>query len=92
MSSANVRSAAFSSSIFLTACITVVWSRPPNLRPISGQRAGGELLAQIHRHLARPRHGAGAARGMHVGEADVVMLGDPLLDLVDGDAAVIGAQ
>src|SRR3546814_9280769 len=35
-SSAKLASVAFSSSTLRTACMTVVWSRPPNLRPISG--------------------------------------------------------
>src|SRR6185503_8886943 len=49
---------------------------PPDL----GQRARRQLLAEIHRDLARPRDGAGAARRMHIGETDVVVLGDALLD------------
>ena len=36
-SSAKLMSDVRSSSTFFTACITVVWSRPPNFRPISGR-------------------------------------------------------
>ena len=34
------------SSIRLTACMTVVWSRPPNLRPISGNDREVSCLAK----------------------------------------------
>ena len=40
ISSSMAVSPARSSSIFRTAYITVVWSRPPNLRPISGSDRG----------------------------------------------------
>src|SRR3546814_13446785 len=34
-----------------------------------------ELLGQVHGHLTRPGHGAGAPRRMHVRDLDVEMLG-----------------
>src|SRR3546814_6141901 len=36
-----------------------------------GQRAGGELLGEVHGDLARAGHRAGPARRVHVGDADV---------------------
>jgi hypothetical protein len=57
-----------------------------------GQRLGRQLLRQIHRDLARPGDFAGAAGRGHLGLADAVMLGDLGLDLVDRDAALVGAQ
>src|SRR5688500_3280865 len=56
------------------------------------QRAGGQLFGQEHGDLARAGDLAGAARRLHVGQLDVEMLGHPLLDFLDGDAAVVGAQ
>src|SRR3546814_3842050 len=47
-----------------------------------GQRAGGELLGEVHGDLARAGHRAGPARRVHVGDADVEMGGDPLLDFL----------
>ena len=35
-----------SSSTFFTACITVVWSRPPNFRPISGKERDVSCFAR----------------------------------------------
>ncbi len=49
ISSAMTRSLARNSSILRTACITVVWSRPPNLRPISGSERGVNCL---HKYIA----------------------------------------
>ncbi len=91
-SSAKAVSAFISSVTRLTACITVVWSRLPNLRPISGSDRLVSCLARIHRHLTRPRDRAGAACRRHVGQADVVVLGDLALDLLDGDPAVVRLQ
>ena len=45
-SSAKLLSVVLSSSILRTACITVVWSRPPNLRPISGNEREVNCLAR----------------------------------------------
>src|SRR5215469_7871829 len=89
ISSAKVVSAAFNSSILRTACITVVWSRPPNLRPISGSERG---VSCLHRYIATWRGRARAAGGMHIGEPDVVVLGDAFLNLVDGHTPVVGTQ
>ena len=80
------------SSILRIAYITVVWSRPPNLRPISGRERGRQLLGQIHRHLARPGDRARPARRVHVGDPDAVVLGDAPLDLLDGHPPLVGAQ
>src|SRR5665213_2243389 len=63
-----------------------------NIRLADMHSARRQLLAEIHRHLAGPSHDAGAPRRMHVGKADIVMLGDALLDLVDADLALIGPQ
>ena len=57
-----------------------------------GQAALGELLGQVHRHLARPRHRARAPGRRHVGQPDVEMLGDPLLDLLDRHPPVVRLQ
>ena len=91
-SSAIERSEILSSSILRTACMTVVWSRLPKRLPICGRLERGELLGEIHRHLARPGDRAGAPRRAHLGELDVVVRGDPLLDLVDRHLAVGLAQ
>ena len=45
-SSANPASRSRSSSTLRTACMTVVWSRPPNLRPISGNERVVSCLAR----------------------------------------------
>src|SRR5690606_18275085 len=45
-SSSSAPSAWANSSILLTACMTVVWSRPPNLRPISGSEREVSCLAR----------------------------------------------
>ena len=84
MSSAKLASIERSSSTSFTACMTVVWSRPDFTADL-GQRAGGELLREVHRRLTRPGDGAGAPRRVHVRDADVIVLGDALLDLLDGD-------
>ena len=83
------RPGSISSATRATACMTVVWSRLPNLRPISGQRAAGELLGEIHRDLPRPGHGAGAAGRGHVGQADAPCSATLRLDLLDRDPAVM---
>ena len=57
-----------------------------------GQRAGGQLLGQIHRHLTWPRHRAGPPLRLHFRELDVVVLGDAALDFFDRNAAIAGAQ
>ena len=51
-SSAKFMSSVRSSSTFLTACITVVWSRPPNLRPISGK---DRRVSCLERYIATCR-------------------------------------
>ena len=51
------------------------------------QRALGQRAAQIHGHLARKRDAGGAAAAGHVGQTDVEMFGDGLLDGVDADLA-----
>ena len=45
-SSDSVVSLATSASILRTACSTVVWSRPPNRRPISGSERSVSVLAR----------------------------------------------
>ncbi len=65
---------------------------PAELAADLGQRARGQLLGQIHRHLPGPGHRAGAPGGMHVGNAHVEVLGDAFLDLLDRDAALIRPQ
>jgi hypothetical protein len=46
ISSASVLSVLTRLSIFRTACRTVVWSRPPNRRPISGSERSVSALAR----------------------------------------------
>ena len=46
------------------------------------------LFAQPHGDLARAGHGAGATLREQVGLFEAEMVGDRLLDLVDGDAAL----
>ena len=48
-SSAIWPSCTFSSSTRLTPCITVVWSRPPKRRPISGS---DRLVSCLHKYIA----------------------------------------
>ena len=72
-----------------TACITVVWSRLPNLRPISGRLRLVSCFGQVHRHLARTGDGAGPPGTAHIGEPDAEMLGDALLDFLDRHPAVM---
>ena len=45
-SSESALSRATSASILRTACSTVVWSRPPNRRPISGNERNVSVLAR----------------------------------------------
>src|SRR6186997_782570 len=52
---------------------------PADLR----QRAQGQCLGEIHRHLARPHHIGGAARGQEVGAAHVVLPRDDPLNVLD---------
>jgi hypothetical protein len=46
------------------------------------------LLAQPHGDLTRTGDGAGAALAEQIGLFEAEMIGDRLLDLVDGDAAL----
>ena len=86
ISSASMASLPTSPSILRTACSTVVWSRPPNRRPISGSERKRQRLGQIHRHLPRAHHIGGAARRQQVGAADVVLARHDALDVLDLDA------
>ena len=72
-----------SPSILRTACSTVVWSRPPKRRPISGSERRVSDLGEEHRHLTRLDDGGGAARGENVGARDAVVARDQLLDVLD---------
>ena len=92
MSASSSASLARNFSIWRTAWITVVWSRPPKRRPMSGSDLRRQLLGQIHRHLARAGHLARPAGRGHLRLADAVMLGDLGLDLVDRDPPLVGAQ
>ena len=74
-----------SASILRTACKTVVWSRPPKRRPISGSERRVSDFGQEHRHLTRLDHSGGAPRGKDVGARDAVMARDELLDILDLD-------
>ena len=65
---------------------------PAETAPDLGQRAGGELLGEIHRHLARAGDLARAPRRGHLRLADAIVIGHAALDFVDRDAALIGAQ
>src|SRR5690554_7545103 len=62
------------------------------LAPDLGQRPGCKLLCQIHRNLARPRHAARPAGREHVGQANVEVLCDLLLDLFDRDPSITRSE
>src|ERR1700677_1660505 len=55
---------------------------PANFR----QRRGGQLLHDVHRHLARERDGARVTANFQILFAKIEMLTDALLDQVDGHA------
>ena len=74
------------------ACRTVVWSRPPKASPISGRLCGVSSRGQPHGDLARSGDGAGALLRIHLGDLDLVVVGDVLLDQFQGDLAVVGAD
>ena len=57
-----------------------------------GQGPAGQLLGQIHRHLARAGIVAHPLRANHIGQADVVMLGHLALDFLDRDLAIRSLQ
>ena len=86
------RRSARNSSILRIACITVVWSRPPNLRPISGSERGVSCFA---RYIATWR-GRATARARRAdcmsARRMLVVLGDSPLDLFDGHPALVRAQ
>ena len=86
ISSASAMSLPTRPSILRTACSTVVWSRPPKRRPISGSERKRQGLGQIHRHLPRAHHVGGAARRQQVGAADIVLARHHPLDVLDLDA------
>ena len=56
------------------------------------QRHLRQFLGERHRHLPRPRDRARALLGMHVRHADLVVVGDRLLDVLDRDLAVLHGQ
>src|SRR5215203_4218384 len=55
------------------------------------QRVAGVLARQEHADLAGEGDGFVALLALEVGGADVVVLGDDVEDLLDGDAALLGA-
>ena len=57
------------------ACRTVVWSRPPNSRPMAGSEARRELAREVHRELAWPGDAWTCARvetSSSAGDAEVL--------------------
>src|SRR3546814_14501468 len=52
----------------------------------------GHFLGEVHRNLTRPNNGARAPFGPHFALIDLEMLRRQLLDLINGDAARIGAH
>ena len=78
-----------SSSTFLIEWITVEWCLPPKLRPISGSDACRERLAQIHRDLARHRHGLRVVARLQLADLQLVVVGDELLNRLDRDRLVV---
>ena len=81
-----------SPEILRTACNTVVWSRPPNSSPISGQALLRQFLGQIHGNLPRPGNAGGPLLGVHVGDLDLVVVGHRFLDVFHTDLPVLDAQ
>ena len=65
---------------------------PAEVAPDLGQGHLCEFLGQRHGDLPWPRHGARAFLGMHVGNADLVVIGNGLLDVVDGDLAILNGE
>ena len=60
---------------------------PPAEAPADfGQRSGGELLGEIHAHLARPHDRTGAARRQYIGARYIVVAADELEDVFDAHA------
>ena len=49
----------------------------------------GQFLGQRHCDLARPRDVAGALLGIHFRNLDFVIIGNGLLDVVDGNLAAL---
>ena len=85
-SSASAASLPLKASILRTAWRTVVWSRPPKRRPISGSDRKVRAFREIHGDLPRPHDGRGPSRREDVGAAHVIMVGDEFLDVLDLDA------
>ena len=56
------------------------------------KRGAGELLAHIHRHLARHGHRFGVVAGFELGELQLIVLADELLDAVDRDRSIVVRQ
>ena len=65
---------------------------PAELAADLGIAARRQHLRQIHRHLTRAHHRAGAALARHLAAVDAVELADGALDLVDRDPAAIGRE
>ena len=57
-----------------------------------GQRPICHMFGQIHRHLPGPGIAAHALGADQIGQADVEMVADLALNLLNGDLAVAGAQ
>jgi hypothetical protein len=51
------------------------------------ERRFGQLARKLHCHLAREGNVRRTAFARHIGNADIEMLGDALLDLIDRDRA-----
>src|ERR1700752_730367 len=79
-SSDSAVSLATSASILRTACSTVVWSRPPNRRPISGSERSVSVLARYIATLPRADYIGRAPRGEKVGAADIILARHHALD------------
>ena len=71
--------------------MTVEWSRPPNLRPISGYERG---VGTLDRYIAtcRGRTTARAALGGHFRPVNPIELAHRALDLVNRDSATVGRE
>ena len=83
ISSDNVPSAVTRPVIFRTAWRTVVWSRPPNRRPISGSERGVKSLDRYTAIWRGAHHARGSPRRQNIAAAYIEMARDQLLDVLD---------
>ena len=77
-------------SILRTACSTVVWSRPPKRRPISGSERSVKTLARYIATCAAAAPRWRCAGTTEVGTADIVFGGPPALDVLDAYPLQLG--